>query len=1133
MLKPTAIINYNQTVLLIYGMHRSGTSAFAGLLNQLGIPMGDNLLGAGYDNPKGFYEDGKVVQLNEEILAILGQSWDSVDALPKDWLMNPQLATCKLAITTFLKETFKEIAVFALKDPRFSLTFPLWENIFQLLNIQIKQFILVRHPYEVAASLLKRNQFSRTKGTTLWLKYNAAAELVSRGQTRHFITYEQLLTKPSTIFPTLDLTEKYTLSTYKKIADNFLTNDLRHHHANQVLEEPLLDQYYSALIRLTKEKTDTNTSIFDEIRASKLFKNKIKPISVIASLAIDLGNGFNKLRPITQTAKLSTKELEFKLVLKESDQPFKLRFYPANKLASVRLHKFDFLSLDNEAILIQQTAVNALLVHQDWYIFNETSFIEFQLPISEIIPKTFKVKVVYKKIGKSAEADIKHIGIQIRKDYEKQEQNYADSPNLTNNFNKVIQKKTAKFWLPFVKTIFKYPTSFLKNINLENLKILQKALTNEPPALILRNLRNKLMGRIPPPVFEVSSVENDNTTLESLNQKLTKSNGNILYITTHLPDFDRSSGGKRATRLLTLLAEEFDVYVFSLGERPIKYVQTLTRNGIIVLETNKIDSVKKELPILKTIICSVFGTFPEGQALKQYYPTAKLIIDTVDVHWVREERSIGIVDHLTIEQVRQNKYREIAAYQGADEIWAVTEEDKQAILSATSTAKVNIVSNIHEPITTAYQDNGMNDLLFIGSYRHQPNISAVKKLALDILPLVRKEIPDAQLIIAGSNAPAEIIALGELKGVIFKGYIEETDLANLYESAFLSVSPLLTGAGIKGKICEAIAYHTPVLTNVIGNEGIGLIHEKEGLIATLEMMPAVIIKALKRGYDFDQMTIKAQQKLFELVSPKVVKSRMLHSIYPIVSICIVTWNKLTLLKKCIDSILQNTNYPNYKILVHSNGCTDGTQVFLQQLAKEHPSIYPILSDKNEVFVLPNNKMMQLFPTHDVVLVNNDVTVTKNWLLELHKAAYLAKEVGITGGKILYPDGRLQEFGAELYSDGRGNNIGKFDNPELSKYNQLKEAGYVSGCTMYIKRNTINLIGVFDEQFHPCYCEDSDYCYTAKEHGIKTIVTPNCIIYHDEGSTSGTDTNNGFKKYQKINMQKFLKKHYKKDNGILW
>ena len=96
----------------------------------------------------------------------------------------------------------------------------------------------------------------------------------------------------------------------------------------------------------------------------------------------------------------------------------------------------------------------------------------------------------------------------------------------------------------------------------------------------------------------------------------------------------------------------------------------------------------------------------------------------------------------------------------------------------------------------------------------------------------------------------------------------------------------------------------------------------------------------------------------------------------------MTWNRLGLLKDCLESILSNTEYADYKVLVHSNGCTDGTQNFLQQLSKKDKRIVPILSKSNDVFVRPNNQMMMMFPNNDVVLLNNDTTVTKGWLSAL-------------------------------------------------------------------------------------------------------------------------------------------------------
>ncbi len=747
----------------------------------------------------------------------------------------------------------------------------------------------------------------------------------------------------------------------------------------------------------------------------------------------------------------------------------------------------------------------------------------------------------------------------FKNDYQDQINSYGDLKNSLSTkigwtitapiramYNLFSSKDSSKnktwVWLQIVKAGLLSPFALMKNLNRDNYRILMLALRREPPQLIVKNLYKKLQGKnatatnlstIPKvtPVKALAPVISN-----SVNVRHTHSNKDkekVLYISPHLPDFDTSSGGKRATRMLELMAEEFDVYAFTMGNKPPKYIDELSRRGVIVFDTTDYLQVKRKIASFKAIIYAWYYTYHESKRFVELYPDAKIIMDTVDVHWVREERSIGIWEGLTLEKVKDNKTREVGAYQNADVIWAVTEQDKQAVLKEIPTADVRVVSNIHEPVFSNYEDNKTNNILFIGGYNHYPNLSAIKKLALEILPKVRGEIKDAQLIIAGANAPEEVINLKNQPGVIYKGFIEEEDMDDLYKETFLTVSPLLAGAGIKGKICESIAYMTPVVTNSIGNEGINLIHEKEGLIGKSEEMPAFIIKAMKRGYNFKEMTTKAQDKLFQLVGSEGVKQQMVHSIFPEISICIVTWHRLELVKRCIESIEGNTTYPNYKILVYSNGCADGTQEYLKAAAKINKRIIPILSKDNEVFVIPNNKMMKMFPENDVVLVNNDVYVTKNWLTELYKTAYSSKTYGVVGSKLLYPDGTLQEFGSELYADGTGRNIGKWEDPDQEAYKKLAEVGYVSGCSMYIKRSTINRIGVFDELFHPCYCEDSDYCYTAKEHGLKTVVTPNSVVYHDEGGTSGTDTSSGMKKYQVINMEKFLKKHQGKDNGINW
>ncbi len=1143
-----------RTVLLIFGMHRSGTSAFAGLLKESGIPMGNALMQPAFDNPRGFYEDERVVAFNEHILNILGQSWESITALPANWMQVQQVQHLQQEAMQFIQTAFTNLPLFALKDPRFSLTFPFWQAIFQELNIHIKQYILVRHPYEVAKSLWKRNQLPKVTATALWLKYMLQVAKYVEQENSQFISFEAVVNQPATVIQSLATFVKDNLVASKTIADAFIHQGLRHHYANQSIQEPLLQESYTLFSQLTKSTNPTTElTQLKQIHQSEAFKEWVPMIDLVASLAIDYGNGFSEFPPLKQTISIDTTQLSFDLENVPEITPIRFRLNFANQLAALRLSEIYWKTREGQLIPIDNFTSTALIELEQAYVFNKNGGIEFYPLLNGPQIQQVSATLTYQKLGAGAETTIRELAKALKNSTAKkrtigetilnQQSNKATSFSTT----KTINGNKSNFWLSFLRTGLSSPISFLKNINLENFNTLRKALLNEPPTLILSNLKKKLFKESTPPNHwtqekTTAVLTKSDKILKALKETLStpitqlppqKKLGKVLYFSTYLPDFDTSSGGKRATRYLALLAEEMEVFVYTLGKQKPKYIAKLTALGIQVLPLMSYEQLKQEIPAFKAIICTTYMAFSEVTTLSTQYPNAQLIVDTVDVHWVREARSIGLIEGYTKEKVAENKIREAAVYQQADSVWAVTAADKKAILTEVPSAKIAIISNVHEPLVETYVDNEKHILLFIGNYKHEPNISAAQTLALTIFPTIKAVCENAELIIAGAHAPKSIADLGKLPSVTFKGFIEETELAALYQAAFLSVSPLLAGAGIKGKICEAIAYNTPVVTTPIGNEGINLTHEQDGLIGTPDILADSIIKALKREYDLAEMTKRAKQKMANLVGPKAVKENLLRAFFPPVTICIVTWNGLDLLKKCLASIDLHTQYPNYKIVVYSNACKDGTVDYLKALATTNHQLIPIFAATNEVFVKPNNKMMRLFPENEVVLLNNDTEVTPNWLLELHRAAYASKNIGIAGSKILYPDGRLQEYGAELYAHGGGQNIGKGDHPDNALYQIPKLAGYVSGCTMYIKRSTIDQIGVFDEQFHPCYYEDSDYCYSAAEQGLETVVTPYSIIYHKEGATAGQDTNTGFKRYQAINRDKFIQKHFGKKNGINW
>jgi len=184
----------NPTALLILGMHRSGTSSVTGLLHHLGVALGQNLMPAKADNPKGFFEHQAIVDLHDEILKTLNTAWDDPRSLSPGWEQSPQLAPHREQLLTLLRQDFTGISLWAIKDPRLCRLLPLWLSVLAELNVTPKVIFVLRDPAEVIASLQHRNGTGREQAAMLWLSYTVAAEHGSRTLPRSVVRYEDCLT---------------------------------------------------------------------------------------------------------------------------------------------------------------------------------------------------------------------------------------------------------------------------------------------------------------------------------------------------------------------------------------------------------------------------------------------------------------------------------------------------------------------------------------------------------------------------------------------------------------------------------------------------------------------------------------------------------------------------------------------------------------------------------------------------------------------------------------------------------------------------------------------------------------------------------------------------------------------------
>lgn len=188
--------------ILVAGMHRSGTSAVAGLLAKIGVSLSTHLLEPGEDNPKGYWEHRRAVDINDRLLNALDRSWDDIRGLPKNWLESDPAHNARNEIKELIKEDFEAANVWAIKDPRMCRLLPIWIEALQDLGVEPVVLTVARNPLEVAASLTARNQMGQPIGLALWLRYFLEAEAASRKLRRVAILYDDFLSSPLTVIST-------------------------------------------------------------------------------------------------------------------------------------------------------------------------------------------------------------------------------------------------------------------------------------------------------------------------------------------------------------------------------------------------------------------------------------------------------------------------------------------------------------------------------------------------------------------------------------------------------------------------------------------------------------------------------------------------------------------------------------------------------------------------------------------------------------------------------------------------------------------------------------------------------------------------------------------------------------------
>ncbi|MDR1426755.1 MAG: glycosyltransferase [Bifidobacteriaceae bacterium] len=345
----------------------------------------------------------------------------------------------------------------------------------------------------------------------------------------------------------------------------------------------------------------------------------------------------------------------------------------------------------------------------------------------------------------------------------------------------------------------------------------------------------------------------------------------VVVIDHYVPRPDQDSGSLRMFSLIAELVRQGHgvIFVPANGFKSGRYGKILQTMGVEVAHGphdwteffgDLVDSVRA------VIVSRVYTAMAFAPMLREALPDVPIIFDTVDLHFLRLEREASLVgSSAATATATLTREFELALIRSVDTTLVVSTAEKELLADLTPDADIRIVSNVHRRLDAdAFPPpNRRQGVVFVGSFAHLPNRDGIEWFLDEVLPLIQAHLPNIPVRIVGADPPQDLVQ-GAPSGVEYLGWVE--DLAGVYGVSRVAIAPLRYGAGVKGKVGEAMAYGLPVVTTTVGAEGLGLEHRATALIAdTPEDFAAAIVAAVRDDQLWGRLSAAAREHVDQVL----------------------------------------------------------------------------------------------------------------------------------------------------------------------------------------------------------------------------------------------------------------------------
>jgi len=317
-----------------------------------------------------------------------------------------------------------------------------------------------------------------------------------------------------------------------------------------------------------------------------------------------------------------------------------------------------------------------------------------------------------------------------------------------------------------------------------------------------------------------------------------------------MPEFDRESGSRRAFHLVELLQEAGWAVSFLAWEsvEGSRYVRLLQQRGVEVYAgPDSLRAGDEYVERLEPLVAGgryelaivAFWSIAEKilPVFREHSPSTRVIVDSVDLHYLREERAAratrvagGASDRPAGRKER--KTRELRTYADADAVLTVSETEAEVISRETrGRAQTFCVPDLEDLASASDSFHERTDVLFLGNFRHRPNLEGLEYLRREILPHLDPGLLERYpLTVVGNGVDDRVRTLtASVPGARLVGWVPS--VVPYLKAARVSVISLLSGAGTKRKLVQALMLGTPSVSTTIGIEGLGLEHGRNVLVA--------------------------------------------------------------------------------------------------------------------------------------------------------------------------------------------------------------------------------------------------------------------------------------------------------------